>query len=175
MTLIRMVRASACFIHLSLKNVTEPHIDRGAFSRKTDIDAIEDLFRCVEAEPETGRGVHVSHLEFTYFGGNLAGIGKERKVKAGKGFPAILCVDYDHIPVAETEVCETTEVFGTPKRRQQVEGNLLVVVCSGERCFGSQSDDASLIEERNIALHVDVELVEIVKAKTPIFIRVPFR
>jgi len=115
MKVIRIVSANACFIHFSLKDISEFQIDSRAFSRKTDVNAIEDFFCRVKAESEARCRVHVAHAEIAYFGCHLAGIGKQRDIQGGESLPPVLRVDDNQILVSEAEVCETAQVFGTPR------------------------------------------------------------
>src|SRR6187200_3069326 len=127
MRLSRNARVMACFIHFSLKEISELHVDAGAFPGEPDIDSVENLFGGVEPEAESGGGLHIAKAHVAYPRGDLPGVGKEGNVQARKRLPPVFRIQDDRVSVAEAEIFKTAHVFRTSHSGQHVERDSLAV------------------------------------------------
>src|SRR4026208_2365490 len=125
MRLSRNARVMACFIHFSLEDISELHVDAGAFPGEPDIDSVENLFGGVEPEAESRGGLHVAKAHVAYPGGDPARIGEERHLQARNRLPPVFRIQDDRVSVAEAEVFKTAHVVRTSHSGQHVEGDSL--------------------------------------------------
>src|SRR5918995_2991869 len=100
------------------------------------VDADDDAFTCVEAEPESVVLLQVVDPEILATERHLAGVVEEGHVEARPDLEAVFALEQDRVRSAEAVFAEAAHRVVAAEIRLQVERNLVAVAdvgCRGER------------------------------------------
>src|SRR5262249_61297496 len=99
---------------------------------------------------------------------NLSSIDERRQIKTGECLPSVFRIKDNHISVPEPEFIEPSQIFGPSHCGLHEEGNFLARCRLSHRGLGPNSDNTSLMQEREIVLAFDVVSTEVVLAKVAV-------